>query len=509
VKFTERGEVTLRVVPVACADGYLKVRLEVTDTGVGIEPEHQTRIFEEFAQADASTTRRFGGTGLGLSISRQIVELMGSRLTLSSEPGVGSTFAFELTVPLADPDARQPEPLVQLANLRALVVDDNDASRALMVNALAEWGARPIGVASLAAAIKELRTTAYDAVVIDDPLPDGPASKLLKPLLAERAKAPRAIRLASFVSLASAPEAGEPRFDAELTKPLRLAHLHRALVGDDDETEYTGTWTVTLQPPPLPKLRGRVLVVEDQPLNREVAEGMLTALGLRVETAADGRQALEMLAKERFDLVLMDCQMPVMDGFSATAELRRREAAGPRVPIVALTADATSDGREKCLAAGMDDHLAKPFTRAALHGALSKWLSADLDDLVAPPPSPPPAPALLDRATLDALRALPRRGSKDMLSHIVELYLSDSRALVDTIERALDAGQGAELARAAHAWRSYNGNVGAHALARLCRDLEDQGRAGNLTDARRVFGELRALHDRVREELQFEMRRTA
>ena len=201
--------------------------------------------------------------------------------------------------------------------------------------------------------------------------------------------------------------------------------------------------------------------------------------------------------------------MPVMDGFSATLELRRREGAGPRTPVVALTADATSDGRERCLAAGMDDHLAKPFTRSALHAALSRWLSADLDDAVAPPPSPSPAPALLDRAALDALRALPRRGSKDMLSHIVELYLTDSRALFESIERAIDEGQGAELARAAHAWRSYNGNVGAHALARLCRDLEDHGRAGNITDARRVFGELRALHERVREELQFEMRRSA
>jgi signal transduction histidine kinase/ligand-binding sensor domain-containing protein/CheY-like chemotaxis protein/HPt (histidine-containing phosphotransfer) domain-containing protein len=509
VKFTERGEVTLRVVPLSCDSGYLKVRLEVTDTGVGIEPEHQTRIFEEFAQADASTTRRFGGTGLGLSISRQIVELMGSRLTLESRPGEGSTFAFELTVPLADPEAQQPEPLVRLVDLRTLVVDDNDASRALMVNALAEWGARPIGVASLAAAIAELRTTAYDAVVIDDSLPDGPASKLLKPLLAERAQAPRTIRLASFVSLATSQEAGEPRFDVELTKPVRLAHLHRALLGNDDETEYTGTWTVTLQPPPLPKLRGRVLVVEDQPLNREVAEGMLTALGVGVETAADGRQALEMLAKERFDLVLMDCQMPVMDGFSATAELRRRESGGARTPVVALTADATSDGREKCLAAGMDAHLAKPFTRTALHSALSKWLSADFDDVVAPPPSPSPVPPVLDRAALDALRALPRRGSKDMLSHVVELYLTDSRALVDSIERAIEAGQGAELARAAHAWRSYNGNVGAHALARLCRELEDRGRAGNLADARGLFAELRSLHERVREELQFEMRRSA
>jgi signal transduction histidine kinase/ligand-binding sensor domain-containing protein/DNA-binding response OmpR family regulator len=507
VKFTEAGEVTLRIVPLACEAGALRVRLEVTDTGVGIEPEHQSRIFEEFAQADASTTRRFGGTGLGLSISRQLIELMGGQLTLVSAPGAGSTFSFELTMPLADPKAQMPSPLPALEGLRTLVVDDNAASRALLVKVLTQWGAHPIGVASLAAARAELHTTAYDAVIVDDSLPDGPASSLLKPMLAERAKAPRSIRLATFVSLATPQEPGEPRFDAELTKPVRVAQLHEALSGSVYD-EFTGTATITIQPPPLPRLAGRVLVVEDQPLNREVAEGMLTALGIEVETADDGRQALEMLATRRFDLVLMDCQMPVMDGFSATAELRRREGTGRRMPVVALTADATSDGRDKCLAAGMDDHLAKPFTRAALHAALSRWLSEEREAPAEPVAAAAPG-SLLDRAALDALRALPRTGPKDMLSHIGELYLTDSRRLVESIERALADGKAPELARAAHAWRSYHGNVGAHDLARLCRELEEQAKQGNLARARELFAELRPLHDRVREELQFEMRRSA
>jgi CheY-like chemotaxis protein len=247
-----------------------------------------------------------------------------------------------------------------------------------------------------------------------------------------------------------------------------------------------------------------VLVVEDQPLNREVAHGMLTSLGLRVETANDGLEALARLEKERFDLVLMDCEMPVMDGLTAASTLRRREGNGPRMPIVALTADATETGRAACLAAGMDDYLTKPFSRDALHNTLSQWLVES--DMV---PDAVAGELLLDRATLDALRALPRSGPKDMLSHIGEIYLSDSSRLVEAIEQALRTGEATSLARSAHAWRSYNGNVGAHALATLCRELESHARAGDLAAAADTFARIQVLHGRVRDQLQAEMRRSA
>ncbi|MGH8175446.1 MAG: two-component regulator propeller domain-containing protein [Steroidobacter sp.] len=524
VKFTDRGEVTLRVTPLGGENGSLTVRLEVADTGVGIEPANQSKIFEEFTQEDASTTRRFGGTGLGLSISRQLVELMGGRLTVVSTPGAGSTFSFELSLELTEPSVQLPQSLPDLDALRALVVDDNDAARGLIVRALGEWGARPIGVASVREALKELRATAYDVVIVDDSLPADGAATLLKAMLAERAAKPRTIRLASFVSLAPTQLSGEPHFDVELSKPLRLTRLHRAVAGRSGEaSESRVAAHLTTAHALLSHLRGRALVVEDQALNREVAEGMLTALGLEVESASDGRQALEKLAVERFDVVLMDCQMPVMDGFSATVELRRREDSGVRTPVIALTADATSEGRAACVAAGMDDYLAKPFSRAALHAVLLRWLdprarsarqaaAPHADSATAPTSAAIAASApgdLLDRTTLNALRALPRKGQKDMLSHIAERYLSDSRELVASIERAIDEGEAGDLARAAHAWRSYNGNVGANSLAHLCRELEERARDGNLAAAREMLGELRALHARVREELQFEMRRSA
>jgi CheY-like chemotaxis protein len=302
-------------------------------------------------------------------------------------------------------------------------------------------------------------------------------------------------------------------FDTELTKPLRLVELHEVLAGcSGDDAAAHAAANVQVRPASLTPLMGRVLVVEDQPLNREVAIGILGSLGLQVQTANDGRHALEVLQTQRFDAVLMDCEMPVMDGFSATAALRRREPAGTHVPIIALTADATAAGREACLAAGMDDYLAKPFRREALHGMLARWLAYPLRQSAASAAAVDSTPAgepILDGATLDALRALPRSGAKDMLAHIGELYLEDSRGLIASIEESLGAGNSADLARAAHAWRSYNGNVGALGLARLCRELEETARRGDFAAAQDIYEQIRALHVRVRDELQFAMRRSA
>jgi CheY-like chemotaxis protein len=296
-----------------------------------------------------------------------------------------------------------------------------------------------------------------------------------------------------------------------------MGELHRALAGGEADAETFTATNVYSPPMILPPLAGRVLVVEDQPLNREVAIGILASLGLRADTANHGRQALEVLRGQHFDAVLMDCEMPVMDGFSATVAIRRQEPAGTRIPIIALTADATAAGREACLAAGMDDYLAKPFRREALHATLVRWLAAGTQtepshaskaggstvDATAP------GEPILDGATLDALRALPRSGAKGMLEHIGELYLVDSRGLIASIEQALRAENSADLARAAHAWRSYNGNVGAHSLASLCRELEDSARQSDFPAAREIFARIGALHLRVRDELESAIRRSA
>jgi signal transduction histidine kinase/ligand-binding sensor domain-containing protein/CheY-like chemotaxis protein len=515
VKFTERGEVILRLSSSGAADGALNIRVEVADTGVGIAPESQAKIFDEFAQEDASTTRRFGGTGLGLAISRQLIELMGGRLDVSSTPGKGSIFSFELSLPLADPSSLMPVAPRSLNGIRVLVVHENAAARMLLGKTLRAWTARPTEVASLAEALSALTGPNYDALIVDDCLISESMS-LWREVRGRLGKNLRTVRLLSFVSLGSSSAPEESLLDTELTKPVRLAELHRALIGCTDENTPLTERTVALKKPAgmLPMLHGRVLVVEDQPLNREVAIGMLTSLGLEVETAHHGQQALDIIQSRSFDAILMDCEMPVMDGFSATRALRARESAGMHIPIIALTADVTSTGRAACLAAGMDDHLAKPFRRETLHGILTRWLGkstqqAPMRSAASLSEAAPGTVPLLDGATLDALRALPRSGPKDMLTHIGEMYLLDSCGLIATIEKSLTAANGAELARAAHAWRSYNGNVGASALAQLCRELEEAARAANFVSARATYSQIQALHDRVRDELQLEMRKSA
>jgi CheY-like chemotaxis protein/HPt (histidine-containing phosphotransfer) domain-containing protein len=520
VKFTESGEVTFRVVPVgplAATAESLRVRFEVADTGIGIAPENQGKVFEQFAQEDASTTRRFGGSGLGLAISRQIVELMGGQLSLVSTPGAGSTFSFEVLLPLAPRTAVAPPPAARLDGVRVLVADDNAAARVLIVNALRAWGARPTEVASLEAALVELRSAAYEAVIVDDPLPDGAALTLLQQLQAAPSVRPRVVRLVGFANLTPVSGRADRGFDAEVTKPLRLKELQQALIGRGAALAHVGP--AGPGPSRLAPLSGRVLVVEDQPLNREVAIGMLAALGLAADTANDGREALQELARTHYDAVLMDCEMPVMDGLAATRELRRTAGSGPHLPVIALTADATSEARAACVNAGMDDYLTKPFTREALHATLARWLAgapAAAAGSVAPraqtapdPATDPGAELLLDRATLAALRALPARGSLDMLSHIATGYLADSQDMMARIERAVHNRDAAELARAAHAWRSCNGHVGALGLVRLCRELEKCGRAGELAGAPELLAQLRALYPRVREELDEEIRKSA
>jgi two-component system sensor histidine kinase/response regulator len=515
LKFTERGEVILRLSATGAAEGSVGIRVEVVDTGVGIALESQAKIFDEFAQEDASTTRRFGGTGLGLAISRQLIELMGGRLAVSSAPGKGSTFSFELSLPLADPTAQFPGPPRSLNGIRVLVVHENAAARILLGKTLRAWSARPTEVASLAEALSASTGASYDALVIDDCLIAASPS-FWQEVRGRLGKNLSTIRLLSFVSLSSSGSPVDSLLDTELTKPVRLTELHRALIGCSDQSTPLTERTVALKKPAgvLPALHGRILVVEDQPLNREVAIGMLAALGLEVEIAHHGQQALDIIQSRSFDAILMDCEMPVMDGFSATRALRAREPAGVHIPVIALTADATSTGRAACLAAGMDDHLAKPFRREALHAILTRWLRKQTHGPALPiavrPVNPAPgAVPLLDGATLDALRALPRSGPKDMLTHIGELYLADSRGLIATIEQSLHAGNGADLARAAHAWRSYNGNVGATGLAQLCRELEEAARSADFVAARATYAQIQALHHRVRDELQLEMRKSA
>jgi CheY-like chemotaxis protein len=380
VKFTSSGWVRLRAGRLADDGDRLQVRFEVQDTGVGIAPERQGALFTSFEQADSSTTRRYGGTGLGLALTRHFARLMGGEAGVQSLPGVGSTFWFTAWLERAA-QAREPAGRVALPGLRALLVDDLPEAREAIAAHLEQLGlevdAQPGGREALARARAEAAAgRAFDVMLVDwqMPAPDGLETlRALREALGKRM--PASILVSSFDRQAMRQQAADLAVDAMLSKPVSPSALHDALVAvlrrpaaaavpprAADDVELT--------------LRGRhagqrLLLAEDNAINREVAEELLRGVGLVVESAEDGAQALEMALASRFDLVLMDMQMPRLDGIAATRALRAR---GVGVPVIAMTANALGEDRDACLAAGMNDHVAKPVDARLLYRTLLRWL---------------------------------------------------------------------------------------------------------------------------------------
>jgi len=375
VKFTERGEV---VVSVHLADEPDRLRFEVRDTGIGIRDGDADRLFEAFSQADSSTTRTYGGTGLGLAIAQRLVAAMGGEIGVDSAPGEGSTFWFTLPLrPALDPATAPPVTATELAGARVLIVDDNATNRVILLDQTSAWGMVPTLTSSGQEALDVLDHAArlgepYDLAVLDLCMPGMDGLELADRISHRRAPRPGAVLLTSGPDI-SAADAASAGIEARLTKPVSLPRLRETLLQVlgarlAPTTEVAETASVAT--------RGHVLVVEDSDVNQIVAVGILEHLGFTTEVADDGRAALELLRRSSYDAVLMDCQMPEIDGYDATRALRDLEGDGPRTPVVALTAGAVTGERERCLAAGMDDYLAKPITPAEVDSVLSRWLPA-------------------------------------------------------------------------------------------------------------------------------------
>ncbi|MEA2266418.1 MAG: hypothetical protein QOE27_2001, partial [Solirubrobacteraceae bacterium] len=379
IKFTSAGEVLVRASLLAAHGNEVRLRLEVSDTGVGIDPEALARLFKPFSQADGSTTRRYGGTGLGLAISRQLIELMGGRIGAESEAGRGSCFWFELplaAVPGAG-DAGSGDALGP-AGLRVLVVVEHPTSRAILEREVSarQLGCEAAGSAAAGIGLVDAAIAAgrpYGLALIDAGLPDGGASALARAIRAR----PEAgtMRLVSLTSPTGRPPEDAARFDGSLPKPVRRsrldAQIRAAAAGGRTPVERPE------RPPPeepgeRPDPDQCILVVEDTLVNQVVAARMLERCGFRSQIAANGREALEALELSSFAATLMDCQMPELDGYETTREIRRREAGTQRMPIIAMTANSMEGDRDRCLAAGMDDYLTKPLRNRALKDALAR-----------------------------------------------------------------------------------------------------------------------------------------
>jgi two-component system, sensor histidine kinase and response regulator len=491
VKFTDTGEVMVRVSALG-ADGEL--RFEVIDTGIGIAAEVQAEIFSPFVQADTFTTRKYGGTGLGLAICQELAILMGGKIGVKSTPGAGSTFWLEARLePALDATPTFTRlPRMRLVGLRALIVDDNASNRLVLSQHLQSWGVEVQAVESSAAALALLGSDAarFDLALLDDQMPQGGGIELAEVIRADaRLQGMRLVMLTKRDNHES-DSAVEQLFAAILTKPVRRSQLlncvTRAVAAPADAPEDTG---IHAMPPVAPRaFVPRILVVEDNPVNSEVAAGMLETLGCATTTAENGWLAIEILSNETYDAVLMDCHMPVMDGMTATAEIRRREqsAGGARMPIIALTANAMEGDRERCLAAGMDDFLAKPFSVQKLAALLRRWLA--LNALPEPERREGARAPLIDVGVLRNIASLAR---PSLLNSMIELYMTHSPALMAAIENAVDSAQAATLSEALHTFKSSTANLGGVRLASLARECEARVREGGVAEALSLVPKIR------------------
>ncbi len=383
IKFTDRGEVVIGVDLLEKTAENLTLRIEVIDTGIGISTEVQGKLFQSFTQADTSTTRKYGGTGLGLALCKQLVENMGGRIGVSSKPGNGSTFWFILPFGIS----RQPTPKFDLhlpIAPRVLIVDDNPTNRLVLEQHLSRWRMPHASVESARQALHALQVAEvagqqYHLVLVDMMMPEMDGLELARHIRADsRFDKIRLIMLTSHAQRGDVNDAQSVGFQGYLTKPVRHVQLYDcicAVMGLAEQDKNTLIHRHSLAEFRNTQNRG-ILVVEDNKFNQLVAVGMLKKLGLWAEVAANGREALEVLSDpdKRYALVLMDCQMPVMDGFAATAALRERENPENHLPIIAMTANALEGDREQCLAAGMDDYISKPVKQEALREILGKWL---------------------------------------------------------------------------------------------------------------------------------------
>jgi PAS domain S-box-containing protein len=490
IKFTERGEVIVRARLAETTPEAAVVRFEVADTGIGIPPEALPHLFEPFRQADSSTTRRYGGTGLGLAICQRLVQLMGGEIGVESTPGQGSTFWFTARLQRV---AAGPAPDVPaaLASLRVLIVDPVPASRAHLQELLTMWHVPSACASDPAEALSTLRAAAaagtpFGVALIDERLPHSGAVALARQLAAEPALAPTWPVLVA--GLAGASEAAHQAvFRAVLTRPVRQSQLLDALLdalpSPHAEPATAAAATAVLAPP---SDGARILVVEDSRVNQEVTVGLLELLGYTADVAANGREAIDAVLRGNYALVLMDCQMPVLDGYTATEEIRRREGAGRHTPIIGVTANAMAGDRERCLAAGMDDYIAKPFRRDELAAVLARWLPAPTAT-AAPPAGPSP---VLDRSALQALRPA-------LVAQLVSLFREQAPQHVRTIQAAAAQADPAALARAAHTLRGEAGQLGAVELHELCTRIERLARTEGVEAARPLVAALPAAIERA------------
>nr|MCH9670299.1 response regulator [Gammaproteobacteria bacterium] len=521
IKFTEVGEVVVRVSREPDTSDVL--RFEVSDTGIGIGADAQQHVFEHFAQADGSTSRRYGGTGLGLAISKRLAELMGGEIGVSSTVGEGSTFWFTACLEGGVGESKRENEQL-LSGLRVLLVEHNPSTRAnleQMLGSEAVFFSTAEDAASALDTVQkaENRGVPFDVVILDYSISSEDADALAR----------RVVELD-----------GDQRTRLVLLTPVTYMELPHFLVGIDhvrvlhkpvtqrslrlnlDPLGVAGASDGALELGANAKLNARILVAEDNPVNQELVLTMLEALGCDAQVVENGRLAVETVRDQRFDLILMDCQMPEMDGYAASKNIRELEQSGAisqRTPIVALTANAMRGDRERSLEAGMDDYLSKPFSADDLTAVIARWappttereaLTVSPETTASAPPAPSPKETasqsnaksgddelLLDYAIIESVKEVGRMRGKNLYKRLVEIYVDNAQSLIGELKDAVESKAADGIRQSAHALKSSSANVGAAPIAELCKELEQMGREDEIEGTDELLGQIEQLHPRI------------
>ena len=531
VKFTEHGEIVVRVLVIENSDNEVQLRFEVSDTGIGISSEAQAQIFQSFAQADVSTSSNYGGTGLGLAISKQLAELMHGEMNVESHLGEGSTFWFSARLEkefsqtmMTNQDA--------LAGVRIISVDDNKTNREILMHQLTSWGANHYSATNAQQAIEILRKATavdqpYEMAILDMHMPDMDGLALARAITADPV-----ISKVPIVMLSSVPDdfgsvRNQPGIINYLTKPIRQTELYNVLtasIGHTVEVTKPETNKDSADVESEPCFQGRILLAEDNLINQEVVLGMLGGMDSQVDVVENGMAALEALSSRSYDLVLMDCQMPQMNGFEATIELRIREqqqniTIDQRTPVIAMTANALQGDRERCLAAGMNDYISKPFKTQEFHALLQRWLVMQTSKQVEAPkiqqemitsieanrPQQAESAAVLDQAALENVRVLQREDGPNSFVKIIRLYLETTPNSFEVLKDAISKHDAETLQREAHSLKASSATLGANDLAELCQEIEIMGQAGVFDDVTNLFSRLEQTHEKVCQALRNEI----
>lgn len=551
IKFTDQGEVAVQVHVGEEDENGVVVRFDVTDTGIGLTADGKARLFQSFSQADSSTTRKYGGTGLGLAICQRLVELMQGQIGVDSEPGHGSRFWF--TVRLQRSDAVLVGQATSASNLQGLhvcLVDDNATNLTLLQHYTGNWGMRYGTAWNAEQAVVLLRTAAnsgdpFDVAILDYQMPGMDGMELAHVIKADSTLGSiPLVLLTSMGQRGEANHAKETGFSAYLTKPIHQSQLFdclatvmdRGIPSSQDSGEHTPSFVTKHTLAELnARSKLRILLAEDNAVNQKVAVRMLEKIGFRVDVVGNGNEALKAVQTLPYDLVLMDCHMPEMDGYEATQAIRHWEQAGGatppvtqqasrepddssgsrHLPIIAMTANAMQGDREKCLDIGMDDFVSKPVKLEILEHTILKWIPQKVqkpqDSHQAShntPQQPPPISAdslPIDQAVLEELRELGGADDPDFLASLIQQFLQDVPQHLESIQQAQEQQDAQALHRAAHALKGSSRNMGARGLADLCMVLEEFGQTGQLREVQPVYDQLRSEYRKVEKMLQEEI----